>query len=65
MNVKFPEPLLELWSELPEIDDMPYYSTKAEAGIAMSKEVPETLVDSPKMRDSKNFWKNHAPLRQK
>ena len=42
VNVKFPDPLLELWSELPEIDNMPYYSTKAEAGIAMLKEVRET-----------------------
>ena len=24
----FPDPLKQLWSELPEIDDMPYYSTK-------------------------------------
>ena len=51
VNLKFPDPLLELWSELPEIDDMSYYSTKAEAGIAMLREVRETLLDSPKMRD--------------
>ena len=65
VNVKFPDPVLELWSELPEIDDMPCYSTRAEAGIAMLKEVRETLLDSPKLRDPKNFWKYHAPLRQK
>ena len=35
VNVKFPDPLLEVWSELPETDDMPYYSTKAEAVKAM------------------------------
>ena len=34
---------------------MPYYSTKAEAGIAMLKEVRETLLDSPKMRDKKTL----------
>ena len=58
VNVKFPDPLLELWSELPETDDISHFSTKAEAGIAMLKEVRETLLDSPKMRDlKKNFWK--------
>ena len=39
VNVKFSDPLLELWSEFLEIDDMPCYSTKAEAGIAMLREV--------------------------
>ena len=57
VNVKFPDPLLELWSELLEIEDMPYYSTKAEAEIAMLKEVRETLLEIPKMRDPKKFWK--------
>ena len=57
VNVKFPGQLLELWSELPETDDMPYYSTKAEAGIGMLKEVRETLLDSPKCATRKNCWK--------
>ena len=65
VNVKFPDPLLELWSELPEIDDMPYYSTKAEAGIAMLKEVRETLLDSPKMRDPKKLLEIARPIMTK
>ena len=65
VNVKFPDPLLELWSELPEIDDMPYYSTKAEAGIAMLKEVRGTLLDSPKMRDPKKILKKARPFTAK
>ena len=56
VNVKFPDQLLEFWSEYPEIDDMPYSSTKAEAGMAMLKGVRETLLDGPKNRDPKNFW---------
>ena len=39
VNVNLPDPLLKLWSELPEIDDIPFCSTKAEAGVAMLKEV--------------------------
>ena len=65
VNVKFPDPLLEFWSELPEIDDMPYYSTKAEAGIAMLKEVRETLLDSPKMRDPKKLSEIARPITTK
>ena len=65
VNVKFPDPLLELWSELPEIDDMPYCSTKAEAGIAMLKEVRETLLDSPKMRDPKKLLEIARPITTK
>ena len=49
IKVKFPDPLKQLWSELPEVDDMPYFSTKLAAGIAMLKEVREHLIDSPKM----------------
>ena len=65
VNVKFPDPLLELWSELPEIDDMPYYSTKAGAGIAMLKEVRETLLDSPKVRDPKKLLEIARPITTK
>ena len=51
VNVQFPDPLKQVWSELPKIDDMLYYSTKTEAGIALLKEVRERLLESPKMRD--------------
>ena len=42
VNGKFPDPLQELWNNFPGIDDIPCYSTKA--GIAMLKEVQETLL---------------------
>ena len=60
--LNFQTPLLELWSELPEIDDMPYYLTKAEARIAMLKEVRETLLDSPKMREPKNSTSHYDKI---
>ena len=65
VNVKFPDPLLELWTELPEIGDMPYYSTKAEAGIAMLKEVRKTLLDGPKMRNPKKLLEIARPITTK
>ena len=44
---------------------MPYYSTKAEAGIAMLKEVRETLLDSPETRDPKNLLEIALPITTK
>ena len=52
IRVKFPDPLKQLWSELPAIDDMPFHSTKAEAGVVSLK---ERLLESPKMRDLKRL----------
>ena len=47
----------QLWSELPEVDDLPYFSAKSAAGIAMLKEVREHLIDSPKMRGTEKLLK--------
>ena len=53
MNLKFPDPLQQLWSDLTEIDDMPYYSTKAETGIACLKGIRKRLLKSQKVGDPK------------
>ena len=39
IKVKFPDPLKQLGSELPEVNDTPYFSTKWAAEIAMLKGV--------------------------
>ena len=62
LNVKFPNPLTQLWSELPEVDDMPYFSEKAAARIAMLKEVRENLPDSPKMGDPDQVLEIARPI---
>ena len=49
--MNFPDPLKQLYSELPEVDDMPYFSSKSAAGVALLKEFPDNLLDSPKIRD--------------
>ena len=64
-NVKFPDPQWDLGSELREIDDMPNYSTKAEAGVAILEEVCETLLDSPKMRDPNKLLDIARPITTK
>ena len=53
VNVKFPEPLKQLWSELPAIDVIPYYSTKTETAFAVLHECHERYLESAKKRDPK------------
>ena len=65
IKVKFPDPLKQLWRELPEVDDIPYFSTKSAAGIAMLKEVREHLIDSPKMRDPEKLLEIARPISSK
>ena len=65
VKVKLPDPLAQLWSELPEVDDMPYFSTKSEAGIAMLKEVRENLLESPKLRDPEKLLDIARPITSK
>ena len=55
VKAKFPDPLKQLWSELPAIDDMSYYCTKTEAGFALLKKVSERLLESPIPRDPQNL----------
>ena len=62
VRVKFPDPLKQICSELPDVEDMPYFSTKSTAGIAMLKEVQKNLFHSPKMRDSDNLLEIARPI---
>ena len=39
VNVKFPDLLKQLWTEIPVSDDMLYCSPKTEARVALIKEV--------------------------
>ena len=62
VNVQFPHPLKQVWSELSEIDDMPYYCTQTETGVALLKEVGERLLESPKIRDPKKLLEIARPI---
>ena len=65
MNVKFLDPLKQLWSELPAIEAMPYYYRKTEAGVALLKEVSDRLLEGPKLRDPKKFLEIALPITSK
>ena len=47
INVHFEDPISNLLSELPKLEDMPYYDPKTEAGIELFKEVRKKLEDMP------------------
>ena len=64
-KVKFQDPFKQLWIELPEVDDMPYFSTKSAAGIAMLKDVREHLTDSPQRRHSEKLLEIARPISSK
>ena len=62
IKVKFPDPLKPLWSELPDVDDMPYFWSKSAAGIALPEEFRENLLESPKMRDPDELLEIARPI---
>ena len=65
VTVKLPDPLAQLWSELPEVHDMPYFSSKSAAGIEMPKQVRESLLEAPKLRDPEKLLEIARPITSK
>ena len=62
---KSPDPPQKFWSKLAANDIMFFYSTKAEAGVALLKQVRETLLDRSKMRDPKKLLDIARPTTRK
>ena len=61
-NVQLLDPISNLLSELPELEDMPYYDTKTEAGIELFKEVEKKLLQIPKVQNQEETRKIAKPL---
>ena len=47
IDVKLSDPLKHLMSEIPGIDEIPYFKSRTDAGIRLLEEVKAKLVDSP------------------
>ena len=62
VNVEFPDPFKQFWCELPEIDDIPHYSTKTEAGVALLKEVTRKITCKSKNARSKKLLDIARPI---
>ena len=47
ISVSLPDPLAHFISELPDLDDLPYFESKTDAGVKLLREVKAQLIDSP------------------
>ena len=47
ISVSLPDPLAHLISELPDLDDLPYFESKTDARVKLLREVKAKLIDSP------------------
>ena len=50
LRLSLPDPLESLIMEVPPLDDLPLYTSKAEAGVTLLKAVRKQLISSPKVR---------------
>ena len=62
INVQLPDPLSNLLSELPELEDMPYNDSKTEAEIEVFKEVKKNLLEIPNAQNQEQMKKIAKPL---
>ena len=62
INVHFQDPISNLLSELPKLEDMPYYESRTEAGIELFKEVEKKLLKIPNLQNQKQIKKRAKPL---
>ena len=51
LRVSLPNPLASLIMEVPSLEDLPLYDSKAEAGVKLLKQVRKELVHSPRIRE--------------
>ena len=47
ISVSLPDSLAHLISELPDLDDLPYFESTTDAGVKLLREVKAQLIDSP------------------
>ena len=51
LRISLPNPLASLIMEVPSLEDLPLYDSKAEAGVKFLKQVRKELVHSPRIRE--------------
>ena len=52
IDVKLPDPLEHLMSEIPQIDQMSYFNSRTTAGVELLRKVRAELIRSPKIKSS-------------
>ena len=49
INVSLQDPLQSMLSELPDLEELPYFESKTDAGIKLLRDVKTKLIDSPQL----------------
>ena len=62
LQVSLPNPLASLIMEVPPLEDLPLYDSKAEAGVKLLKQVRKELVHSPRIREVNQLVDIARPL---
>ena len=62
ISVSLPDPLAHLISELPELDGIPYFESKTDAGVKLLREVKAQLIDSPHLTKVDQLNKIAKPI---
>ena len=62
IDVKLPDPLEHLMSEIPQIDQMPYFESRTTAGVELLRKVRAELIRSPKIKSSDDLVQIARPI---
>ena len=62
LRLSLPDPLESLIMQVPLLDDLPLYSTKAEAGVISLKAVQRKLISSPRVRQVNQLMEIARPI---
>ena len=64
LRLSLPDPLESLIMPVPSLDDLPLYTSKAEAGVTLSKSVRKKLISSPRVRQINQLVEIARPFAQ-
>ena len=64
LRLSLPDPLESLIMEVPPLDDLPLYTSQAEAGVTLLKVVRKKLISSPRVRQVNQLVEIARPFAQ-
>ena len=64
LRLSLPDPLESLIMQVPPLDDLPLYTSKAEAGVTLLKAVRKKLISSPSVRQVNQLVEIARPFAQ-
>ena len=64
LQLSLPDPLESLIMQVPPLDDLPLYTSKAEAGVTLLEAVRKKLISSPKVRQVNQLVEIARPFAQ-